>query len=208
MKILIGDDHSVVRKGLIQILKEAYPFAEITEATDGPEMFKYAIKNIYEIIISDITMPGRSGIDFIKEIKDAQPKTPILILSIHPAELYALRTIKAGASGYINKESAPEELIIAVKQLISGRKYITHDVAEILFDSKKKSSDLKVHETLSNREFEVFKQIASGKTSNQIATDLALSSNTVSTYKTRLLNKMNLKNTAEITRYAIENKLI
>ena len=208
MKILIGDDHSVVRKGLIQILKEAYPFAEITEATDGPELFKYVLKNTYEIIISDITMPGRSGIDFIKEIKDVQPKTPILILSIHPAELYALRTIKAGASGYINKESAPEELIIAVKQLISGRKYITQDVAEILFESKKSNNDLKVHETLSNREFEVFKQIASGKTSNQIATDLALSSNTVSTYKTRLLNKMNLKNTSEITRYAIENKLI
>jgi DNA-binding NarL/FixJ family response regulator len=208
MKILIGDDHSVVRKGLIQILKEAYPFAEITEATDGPEMFKYTLKNNYEIIISDISMPGRSGIDFIKEIKDVQPKTPILILSIHPAELYALRTIKAGASGYINKESAPEELIIAVKQLISGRKYITQDVAEILFESKKSNNDLKVHETLSNREFEVFKQIASGKTSNQIATDLALSSNTVSTYKTRLLNKMNLKNTSEITRYAIENKLI
>jgi DNA-binding NarL/FixJ family response regulator len=208
MKILIGDDHSVVRKGLIQILKEAYPFAEITEATDGPELFKYALKNIYEIIISDITMPGRSGIDFIKEIKDVQPKTPILILSIHPAELYALRTIKAGASGYINKESAPEELIIAVKQLISGRKYITQDVAEILFESKKSNNELKVHETLSNREFEVFKQIASGKTSNQIAIDLALSSNTVSTYKTRLLTKMNLKNTSEITRYAIENKLI
>ncbi|MFY7964227.1 MAG: response regulator transcription factor [Chitinophagaceae bacterium] len=207
MKILIGDDHSVVRKGLIQILKEAYPFSEITEATNGPELFKLALKNDYEIIISDITMPGRSGIDFIKEIKDIQPKTPILILSIHPAELYALRTIKAGASGYINKESAPEELIIAVKQLINGKKYITNDVAEILFESKKNTGNLALHDSLSNREFEVFKLIASGKTSSQIAKELSLSSNTVSTYKTRLLEKMKLKNIADITRYAIENKL-
>lgn len=208
MKILIGDDHSVVRRGLIQILKEAYPFADITEATDGPEMFKLALKNVYEIIISDITMPGRSGIDFIKEIKDVQPKTPILILSIHPAELYAIRTIKAGASGYINKESAPEELIIAVKQLLTGKKYITNDVAELLFDSKKTSGSVMLHETLSNREFEVFKLIASGKTSTQIAKELSLSSNTISTYKTRLLEKMNLKNISDITRYAIENKLL
>jgi two-component system, NarL family, invasion response regulator UvrY len=208
MKILIGDDHSVVRRGLIQILKEAYPFAVITEAVDGAEMFKYALKNTYEIIISDISMPGRSGIDFIKELKDVQPKTPILILSIHPAEQYAVRTIKAGASGYINKESAPEELIIAVKQLLTGKKFITQDVAEILFDFRGNHSNKPVHETLSNREFEVFKLIASGQSSLQIAKHLSLSANTVSTYKTRLLEKMNLKNIADITRYAIENKLL
>ncbi len=208
MKILIGDDHSVVRKGLIQILKEAYPFAEITEASDGAEMFKLALKNVYEIIVSDITMPNRSGIDFIKELKEVQPKTPILILSIHPAEQYAVRTIKAGASGYINKESAPEELIIAVRQLLMGKKFITQDVADILFDFKGNYLNKPLHEVLSNREFEVFKLIASGNSSVQIATILSLSSNTVSTYKTRLLEKMNLKNVAEITRYAMENGII
>jgi len=208
MKILIGDDHSVVRKGLIQILKETYPFAEITEAADGAELFKQALKNTYEIIISDISMPGRSGIDFIKELKDVQPKTPILILSIHSAEQYAVRTIKAGASGYINKESAPEELIIAVKQLLNGKKFITQDVAEILFDFRSNNNNKAAHEILSNREFEVFKLIASGKSSIQIAEILALSNNTVSTYKTRLLEKMNLKNISDITRYAIENNLL
>ena len=208
MKILIGDDHSVVRKGLIQILKEAYPFASITEASDGAQMFKLALKEKFEIIISDISMPGRSGIDFIKELKDAQPKTPVLILSIHPAEQYALRTIKAGASGYINKESAPEELIIAVQQLLNGKKFITEDVAEILFDYRFQTSGKAPHEILSNREFEVFKLIAQGKATLQIAKELSLSANTVSTYKTRLLDKMNLKSVSDITRYALENNII
>ena len=206
MKILIGDDHSVVRKGLIQILKEAYPFAEIIESADGVEMFKLAMKTTFQIIISDLSMPGRYGIDFIKELKDVQPKTPILILSIHPAEQYAIRTIKAGASGYLNKESAPEELINAVNLLLKGKKYITEDIADLLFDIK--HHDKELHQTLSNREFEVFKLIASGKSMQDISNQLSLSANTVSTYKTRLLTKMNLKNVADITRYAIENNLL
>ena len=206
MKILIGDDHSVVRKGLIQILKEAFPFAYIAEAVDGPSLFKIALKEKFDIIISDITMPGRFGIDFIKELKDLHPNTPILILSIHPADQYAVRTIKAGASGYINKETAPEELIIAVNQLLKGKKYITNDVAEILIDFR--NNDKILHELLSNREFEVFKLIASGKSSQQISDQLSLSANTISTYKSRLLTKMNLKTIADITRYAIENKIV
>ncbi len=206
MKILIGDDHSVVRKGLIQILKDAYPFAEITEAVDGVEMFKIALKKEFKIIISDISMPSRNGIDFIKELKEAQPQTPILILSIHPAEQYAARTIKAGASGYLNKESAPEELINAVNQLLLGKKYITDEIADLLIDFK--SSSYAVHETLSNREFEVFKLLAAGKSLPEISAKLSLSANTISTYKTRLLIKMNLKSIAEITKYAIENNLL
>lgn len=206
MKILIGDDHSIVRKGLVQILKESFPFAEIDETADGPEMFKLALKNKYKIIISDITMPGRYGIDFIKELRDVQPNVPILILSIHPVEQYAIRTIKAGASGYLNKDSAPEELITAVNQLISGKRYITNEVAELLFDFKNHDKDL--HDTLSNREFEVFKRLAMGKSLQEISEELTLSANTVSTYKTRLLTKMNLKSIADVTRYAIEHKLI
>lgn len=206
MKILIGDDHSIIRRGLVQILKEAFPFAEIFEASDGPSMFKLALKNEYKIIISDISMPGRYGIDFIKELKDAQPKTPVLILSIHPAEQYAIRTIKAGASGYLNKDSAPEELITAVTQLLNGKRYITNEVAELLFDFK--NHDKELHETLSNREFEVFKLLASGKSLQDISEQLSLNSNTISTYKTRLLAKMNLKSISDITRYAIEHNLL
>lgn len=206
MKILIGDDHSVVRKGLIQILKDSYPFAEITEASDGLEMFKIALKQPFQIIISDISMPSRNGIDFIKELKQTQPSTPILILSIHPAEQYAARTIKAGASGYLNKESAPEELINAVNQLLLGKKYITDEVADLLTDYK--SSNVAVHETLSNREFEVLKLLAAGKSLPEISAKLSLSTNTVSTYKTRLLLKMNLKSIAEVTKYALENNLL
>jgi two-component system, NarL family, invasion response regulator UvrY len=206
MKILIGDDHSIVRKGLIQILKEAYPNAQITEANDGIQMFKLALKENFKIIISDISMPSRNGIDFIKELKEAQPFTPILILSIHPAEQYAVRTIKAGAAGYLNKESAPEELINAVNKLLEGKKYITEEIANLLIDYK--ISNVAVHETLSNREFEVFKLLAIGKSLPQISATLSLSPNTVSTYKTRLLIKMNLNSIADITRYAIEHKLL
>ncbi|MCX6210356.1 MAG: response regulator transcription factor [Bacteroidetes bacterium] len=206
MKILIGDDHSVVRKGLIQILKDAYPFAEIIEAADGVDMFKIALKQKFKIIISDISMPSRNGIDFISELKNAQPETPILILSIHPAEQYAARTIKAGASGYLNKESAPEELINAVNQLLLGKKYITDEVADLLLDFK--SSNTASHEMLSNREFEVFKLLAAGKSLPEISTKLALSTNTISTYKIRLLTKMNLKSIADVTKYALENHLM
>lgn len=151
-------------------------------------------------------MPSRNGIDFIKELKQAQPSTPILILSIHPAEQYAARTIKAGASGYLNKESAPEELINAVNQLLLGKKYITDEVADLLTDYK--SSNVAVHETLSNREFEVLKLLAAGKSLPEISAKLSLSTNTVSTYKTRLLLKMNLKSIAEVTKYALENNLL
>jgi len=206
MRILIGDDHSVVRKGLIQILKDAYPFAEIIEAADGVDMFKIALKQKFKIIISDISMPSRNGIDFISELKNAQPETPILILSIHPAEQYAARTIKAGASGYLNKESAPEELINAVNQLLLGKKYITDEVADLLLDFK--SSNTASHEMLSNREFEVFKLLAAGKSLPEISTKLALSTNTISTYKIRLLTKMNLKSIADVTKYALENHLM
>ncbi len=208
MKVLIGDDHSVVRRGLIHIIKDAYPNASIFEASEGIEMFKLALKNPFDIIISDISMPGRSGIDFITELKTVQPNTPILILSVHPAEQYAIRTIKAGASGYINKESAPEELIIAIEHLLKGKKYLTEELTELLFDFRKKDNNHKLHEDLSNREFQVFLLFASGKTSTEIALELTLSANSVSTYKTRLLSKLGLKNISAITRYAIENNLI
>ncbi len=207
MKILIADDHSVVRRGLSMIIKDAYPFATVTEVADGTDLLKEVDKNDWNIIISDISMPGRSGIEMIKEIKDLAPKIPILILSVHAAEQYAVRTIKAGASGYLNKESAPEELVKAIDQILSGRKYITAEVAEMLADSLNTNSE-KPHTQLSDREFEVLKQIASGKTVSEIAEVLFLSPNTISTYRSRILEKMNMHSNAELTHYAISNKLV
>jgi DNA-binding NarL/FixJ family response regulator len=207
MKILIADDHSVVRRGLTMIIKDAYPFATVTEVADGTDLLKEVDKNDWNIIISDISMPGRSGIEMIKEIKDLAPKIPILILSVHAAEQYAVRTIKAGASGYLNKESAPEELVKAIDQILSGRKYITAEVAEMLADSLNTNSE-KPHTQLSDREFEVLKQIASGKTVSEIAEVLFLSPNTISTYRSRILEKMNMHSNAELTHYAISNKLV
>jgi DNA-binding NarL/FixJ family response regulator len=207
MKILIADDHSVVRRGLTMIIKDAYPFATVTEVADGTDLLKEVDKYDWNIIISDISMPGRSGIEMIKEIKDLTPKIPILILSVHAPEQYAVRTIKAGASGYLNKESAPEELVKAIDQILSGRKYITAEVAEMLADSLNTNSE-KPHTQLSDREFEVLKQIASGKTVSEIAEVLFLSPNTISTYRSRILEKMNMHSNAELTHYAISNKLV
>jgi DNA-binding NarL/FixJ family response regulator len=207
MKILIADDHSVVRRGLTMIIKDAYPFATVTEVADGTDLLKEVDKNDWNIIISDISMPGRSGIEMIKEIKDLAPKIPILILSVHAPEQYAVRTIKAGASGFLNKESAPEELVKAIDQILSGRKYITAEVAEMLADSLNTNSE-KPHTQLSDREFEVLKQIASGKTVSEIAEVLFLSPNTISTYRSRILEKMNMHSNAELTHYAISNKLV
>jgi len=207
MKILIADDHSVVRRGLLMIIKDAYPFAEITEVTDGTDLIHAAGKNDWNIIISDISMPGKSGIEMIKEIKEIVPKIPILILSVHAAEQYAVRTIKAGASGYLNKESAPEELVKAIDQIMNGRKYITADVAEMLANSINNENE-QPHTLLSDREYEVLKQIASGKTVSEIADILFLSPNTISTYRSRILEKMNMHSNAELTHYAISNKLV
>jgi DNA-binding NarL/FixJ family response regulator len=207
MKILIADDHSVVRRGLAMIIKDAYPFVDITEVADGTDLLKLADKENWNIIISDISMPGRSGIEMIKEIKDIVPKIPILILSVHAAEQYAVRTIKAGASGYLNKESAPEELTKAIEQILGGRKYITPEVAEMLADSLHTDTE-QPHNQLSDREFEVLKQIASGKTVTEIADILFLSPNTISTYRSRILEKMNMHTNAELTHYAISNKLV
>ena len=208
MKILIGDDHSVVRRGLKMIILEAYPNAMIEEATDGAEVLQLLNKANWDIIISDISMPGRSGVEIIKLVKEQAPKIPILILSVHAAEQYAVRTLKAGASGYLTKESAPEELVKAIKQIVSGRRYITPDIADLLVDQHTKNDSDEPHKQLSNREFEVMKMIASGKKISDIAEILFLSINTISTYRTRILEKMGLASNAELTRYALTNNLI
>jgi two-component system, NarL family, invasion response regulator UvrY len=206
--ILIADDHSVVRRGLKQILLEAFPFAEIVEVADAEELFKKIMKHKWDVVISDISMPGRSGLEILQQIKQDQPKLPVLILSVHPEEQYALRVLKAGASGYLNKDSAPEELVKAVNQLLLGKKYITATIAEKLACNLDQDSEKQLHELLSDREFEVFKLLASGKTVSTIAEQFSLNVSTISTYRARIMEKMNFKTNADLTLYAIEKKLM
>jgi two-component system invasion response regulator UvrY len=209
LRILIADDHAVVRKGLKQILLEEYPSAIIEEVNDAEGVIKKIISNEWDIIISDLSMSGRSGLDVVRQVKRYFPKLPVLILSIHPEEQYAIRVLKAGAAGYLSKDAATEELVKAVQRVLQGRKYIPSSIAEkIAEDLGQGSSDKAPHEFLSDREFEIFKLIASGKSISVIAEKLSLSSTTVSTYRARILIKMNMKTNAELTRYALENKLI
>jgi DNA-binding NarL/FixJ family response regulator len=208
IKILVADDHSVVRKGLKLILEEGFPGAEVVEVASAESIIEKVINQKWDVIISDLSMPGRSGLDALQQIKQINPKIPVLILSIHPEEQYALRVLKSGASGYLNKDMAPEELVKAVKKVMSGKRYITPTIAEKLaaiFDDEAIKAP---HETLSDREFVVLKQLASGKSVSEIAESLFLSVTTVSTYRTRIMHKMGLKNNTELTLYAIENKLI
>jgi two-component system invasion response regulator UvrY len=208
VRILIVDDHAIVRKGLKEILLEAYPSAHIEDVADADSMIKKAMGADWDIVISDLSLPGLSGLDALKHLKQFAPKIPVLILSVHPEEQYAIRILKAGAAGYLNKDTAPEELVKAVQRVLQGRKYISSSVAEKLAGNFNLDSDKMPHELLSDREFEVLKLIASGKSISEIAVLLSLSITTVSTYRSRLLAKMDLKNNAELTMYAIENKLL
>jgi len=205
MNILIGDDHSVVRKGLKMILTEAYPHAFIEEAIDGADIIKKIDDRVWSVIISDISMPGRSGLDIVKFVKDNYPKIPVLILSVHSPEHYAVRTFKAGASGYLTKETAPEELVKAIEQILNGKKYVTPEIAELLIQYHVDEDMDQPHKILSDREMEVFQLLAKGKKLSDIAEDLSLSVNTISTYRTRILEKMHITSNADITRYAIEH---
>ena len=209
MKILITDDHAVIRRGLKQILLEEFPSAEICEATDAESAISQSISGNFDVIISDLSMPGRSGLDLVFHIRQHQSKTPVLILSMHPEEQYAIRALKAGAAGYLSKETAPEELVKAVNRVLQGRKYISASIADKLFDEIDQPANEKpVHEQLSHREFDVFKLIAGGKSVSDISDQLTLSISTVSTYRARILTKMRMKSNAELTRYALEHKLI
>ncbi len=204
-QILIADDHFLFRQGLKHLLMDEFPDALIEEAESGQALIKKTRMKKWSIVISDLSMPGISGLEMIKQIKSEFPDLPLLILSMHPENQYALRVLKSGASGYITKESAASELIRAVHQIISGRKYVSEFVAEAIIENIGSLSPGSPHEALSNREFEVFKLIASGKTVTQIAVLLSLSIPTISTYRKRIIEKTNLKNNAEITLYAITN---
>jgi hypothetical protein len=206
-RILIADDHSIVRKGVRQILSEGFPDAEIDEVADAENLIKKVLDKDWDVVLSDLSMPGRSGLDALPQIKQINPKLPVLIMSIHSEDHYAIRVLKAGASGYLSKDLAPEELLVAIKRVVSGKRYITPAVAEKLANIIENDDDKPLHENLSDREFAVFKLLAVGKSLTEIAENMYLSITTVSTYRSRILVKMNMKSNAEITLYTIENNI-
>jgi two-component system, NarL family, invasion response regulator UvrY len=208
INILIADDHPIVRQGLRQILSDISDMKVAGEAVNGQEALDQVRAGGWDVLVLDITMPDRSGFDILKELKHERPELPVLVLSIHAEEQFAVRVLKAGASGYLTKENAPTELIKAIRKVVSGGKYISRSLAESPAFSLDTDSARPRHEALSDREFQVMQMMASGKTLADIAEELSLSTKTISTYRTRLLEKMNLKTNAEIIRYAIENGLI
>ncbi|HET6256203.1 MAG TPA: response regulator transcription factor [Puia sp.] len=209
MRILIADDHAIVRKGIRQLLVEKYPLATIEEVGDSESLIAKTDAEDWDVVICDLDMPGRSGLDALQHIRLMHPKLPVLIMSIYPEEQYARRLLKAGAAGYLSKDAATEDLSTAVRQVLQGRKYISPTVAQIIAgDIGQEAVDKASHESLSNREFEIFKLIASGKQVSEIADKLFLSSATISTHRARILAKMDLRTNAELTRYALDHKLI
>jgi DNA-binding NarL/FixJ family response regulator len=208
IKVLIADDHPIVRQGLRQILAGTADMRVAGEAVNSQEALAQVRVGDWDVLVLDITMPGRSGFDILKELKYEQPHLPVLVLSIHAEEQLAVRVLKAGASGYLTKENAPEELVKAIRKVVSGGKYISPSLAETLAFGLDATSDRPRHETLSDREFQVMQLMVSGKTPVEIAEMLSLSAKTVSTYRTRLLEKLNLKSNAELMRYALKNELI
>ncbi len=206
LKIIIADDHAIVRKGLVQILalESSLEFSLIDEAESGDELLSKVRKNEYDLIILDLSMPGKSGLDTLKEIKIEKPNIPILILTTYSEEQYAIRVLRAGASGYVRKTNSPNELMKSIKSLTQGRKYFSQEVAEKILDIGEKKLP---HETLSDREHQILCMLAISKTQKEIAEELCLSIKTISTYRKRILEKMGMKNNNELTEYCIQNKL-
>lgn len=208
IRILVADDHAVVRQGVKQILADVTDMTVQDEAQNGPETLKKVTDNNYDVVLLDISMPGRSGLEVLEDIKAQHPKLAVLILSMHPEEQYAVRALRAGASGYLTKASAPQELIGAIRKVAGGGKYVTSSLAEKLADELEIDTEKLPHEHLSNREHQVMLMLAEGKSVSDIADELCLSVKTISTYRTRVMSKMGMKKNAELTLYAVHNKLI
>jgi DNA-binding NarL/FixJ family response regulator len=208
MRVLIVDDHAVVRRGLRGLLSDEFRGATFGEASDSKEALDQLRKKEWDVALLDITLPGKSGLDLLKELKIEWPKLPVLVLSGHPEDQFAVRVLKAGAGGYLTKESAPEELPKAIRKILSGGRYVSPALAENLAMGVKKDLTRLPHETLSDREYEVMSYIASGKTVTEISEELSLSVKTISTYRTRILEKLGVKNSAKIVQYAIRNGLV
>jgi len=208
IRVFIADDHAIVREGLKQILAEQRDIVLAGEAENGLDAIRLFRKSRCHVMLLDISMPDRNGIDVLKQIKKERPELAVLMLSMHREDQYAIRSLKAGAAGYMTKQSAPRELVVAIRQVAAGQKYVSAAVAQALATQVGEDHDTPVHDTLSDREFQTLIMIASGKTVSEIARDLSLSVKTVSEYRARLLVKMKLKNSAELTHYAIRNHLV
>lgn len=204
IRVLIADDHVVVRRGLRQILEEASDISVVTEASCGQEVLDAVSADWYDVLVLDVSMPEMTGLEVLQELKKFKPRPMALMLSMYPEKQFAIRAIKNGAAGYLTKDSAPEELITAIRSIASGKKYITHQLAEILAEELETDHEKPAYEQLSNRENQVLRLIAQGKGVSEIASELYLSPKTVSTYRTRILEKLHLNSTAEMIRYAIE----
>jgi len=207
-RILIADDHAVVRKGLVQIISETLDLKVTAEASSGLEVLDRVREQPFDVVVLDLNMPDQSGLDTLKQLKAEHPDLPVLVLSMYGEEQYAVRVLRAGASGYLTKESAPDQLVHAVRKVAAGRKYVSAAVADRLLDLLDTDADQPLHSSLSDREFQVMRLLAGGKTVTEIAETLSLSVKTVSTYRARVLEKMNMKSNAELARYALENELI
>lgn len=208
LKILIADDHAVVRQGLRQILGEIPELSVVGEAANGEDTLSRMRAEPWDVLVLDMSMPGRGGLDVLKDVHRERPETRVLVLSMHPEDQFAVRMLKAGASGYLTKETATDELVKAVRKVMTGGKYISATLAEKLAFDVDGNSDKPRHEKLSDREFQVMRRLAAGKTVQEIANELMLSPKTISTYRARVLEKLELKSNAELIHYAIGNKLV
>ncbi|MEK7769264.1 MAG: response regulator transcription factor [Pseudomonadota bacterium] len=208
IRVLIADDHAIVRHGLKQILAETDDLIVAGEAETGFQAIKMARQDTFDVILLDISLPDRNGIEVLSQIKKTHPRLAVLMLSMHTEHEFAIRALKAGASGYLNKQSAPVQLVTAIRQVAVGRKYISAALAEELANSLGGDTEQPLHEMLSDREFQTLRLIASGKSLSAISDELSLSPKTVSVYRARLLEKLDLRNNSDLTRYAIKNKLV
>lgn len=208
IRVLIADDHAIVRQGLRQILADTPDLLLAGEAENGAEMLRQVREGHWDVLLLDINMPFKNGIDTLKKIREEYPNLPVLILSMHPEEQYALRLLRAGAAGYMNKESAPEELVNAIRRVAQGKKYVSPAVAELLAEDIGNDAQEVPHAQLSDREFQVLLAISSGMALSEIAVSMALSVKTVSTYRTRIMEKMHMKSNADLIHYAIKNGLV
>lgn len=207
IRVLIADDHAIVRKGLRQIVREQTAQMEIEEASDGQTVLDKVRNGHVDVLVLDLTMPGRNGLDILQEVKVLRPTLPVLILSMHPEEQYAIRVLKAGAAGYMSKETAPDELVPAIQKIARGGKYISPTLADLLLFDLTAQAQKPAHELLSDREYTVLLMIGAGKTVSEIADELVLSVKTVSTYRARILEKLNLRTTPELIRYVVDQQL-
>ena len=207
-KILLIDDHAVMREGLKQILEDEFQEVMFGEAANAGEALDLLQQRDWELVILDIVLPGRSGLEVLKEIRQSKPKLPILVYSMYTEEEFAIRALRSGASGYLSKTDVPEQLLKAIQHLSSGRRYISESLAERLASELDSADDKPAHSKLSDREYQIMLMLAAGKTVGDIAEQLALSVKTISTYRSRILEKMKMKSNAEIIHYVIENKLV